>query len=60
MEKTHPEFYADPSSYLELAAPELTFADPKESQPDAERTCIKNEYSADPEESSLLDPAPAE
>ncbi|PFX12601.1 hypothetical protein AWC38_SpisGene23408 [Stylophora pistillata] len=62
--------YADPSTYLESGAPELTFVDPEESQPDSESTRIdspeesqpdaENQYSTDHEESSLHDPTPAE
>lgn len=51
---------ANPSSYLESEAPELTFADPIQSQPDADSTQIENEYSVDPIESSLHDPTPGE
>ncbi|CAH3038727.1 unnamed protein product [Pocillopora meandrina] len=43
---SHPDSYADPSSYLESGALELTFIDPEESHPDAESTRIEN-----PEES---------
>lgn len=51
---------ANPSSYLESEAPELTFADLIQSQPDADSTQIKNEHSVDPIESSLHDPTPGE
>ena len=34
--------YADPSSYLESGALELTFIDPEESLPDEESTQIEN------------------
>ncbi|CAH3158963.1 unnamed protein product [Pocillopora meandrina] len=67
---SHPDSYADPSSYLESGALELTFIDPEESHPDAESTRIENpeesqpyvesQYSTDHEESSLHDPTPAE
>ena len=67
---SHPDSYADPSSYLESGALELTFVDPEESHPDAESTRIENseesqsdvesQYSTDHEESSLHDPTPAE
>ena len=67
---SHPDSYADPSSYLESGALELTFVDPEESHPDAESTRIENseesqsdvesQYSTDDEESSLHDPTPAE
>jgi len=62
--------YADPSSYLESEAPEISFVDPEESHPDAENTRIKepeefqpdaeNQYSTDHEESALHDPTPAD
>ena len=52
---SHLDSYADPSSYLESEAPELSFVDPEESQPDAESTRIE-----DHEESSLHQPTPAE
>ena len=67
---SHPYSYADPSSYLESGALELTFIDPEESHPDVESTRIEhpeesqpdveNQYSTDHEESSLHDPTPAE
>ena len=60
---SHPDSYANPSSYLESGGLELTFIDPEESHPDAERTRIENpeesqpdvenQYSTDHEESSL-------
>ena len=63
---SHPYSYADPSSYLESGALELTFIDPEESHPDVESTRIENpeesqpdvenQYSTDHEESSLLTP----
>ncbi|KAL9954405.1 hypothetical protein ACROYT_G041939 [Oculina patagonica] len=68
---TFADSVADPSSYMELEAPNVTFADHAEPQPDAESTRIEdpdesqadndaaNQYT-DHEESSLLDPAPAE
>ena len=61
--------YADPSSYLESGALELTFVDPEESLPDEESTRIENpkesqpdvenQYNTDHEESSLHDLTPA-
>ena len=67
---SHPDSYADPSSYLKSGALELTFTDPEESHPDVESTRIEhpeesqpdveNQYSTDHEESSLHDPTPAE
>ena len=67
---SHPDSYADPYSYLESGALELTFIDPEESHPDAESTRtenpeesqpdVENQYSNDHEESSLHDPTPAE
>ena len=67
---SHPDSYADPFSYLESGALELTFIDPEESHPDAESTRIENpeesqpdvenQYSTDQEESSLHDPTRAE
>ena len=66
---SHPDSYADPSSYLESGALELTI-DHEESHPDAESTRtenpeesqpdVENQYSNDQEESSLHDPTPAE
>ncbi|PFX29626.1 hypothetical protein AWC38_SpisGene5602 [Stylophora pistillata] len=62
---SHPGSCADPSSYLELGASELTFVDPGEYQPDAYSIPIENptefqrdvdnHYSTNHEESSLHD-----
>ena len=67
---SHPDSYADPSSYLESEALEFTVIDPEESHPDAESTRnenpeesqpdVENQCSNDHEESSLHDPTPAE
>ena len=46
---SHPDSYADRSSYLESGALELTLIDPEESHPDVESTRNVN-----PEESSLM------
>ena len=39
----------DPSNYLESGAPELTFVDPEESQPDAESARIENPEESQPD-----------
>ena len=67
---SNPDSNADPSSYQESGALELTFFDPEESHPNAESTRIENpeesqpdvenQYSTDHEESSLHDPTQAE
>ena len=67
---SHPDSYADRSSYLESGALELTLIDPEESHPDVESTRnvnpeesqpdVENQYSTDQEEFSLHDPTPAE
>ena len=56
-----PDSFADPSTYLS-EAPEPSFVDHEDSQPDAESTRLEDpeEFSTDHEESSLHDPTPAE
>lgn len=46
---SHPNSYADPSSYLESGALELTFIDPEESHPDAESTRTENPEESQPD-----------
>ena len=49
---SHLEGYADPSNYLESGAPELTFVDPEESQPDVESARIENPEESQPDSES--------
>ena len=46
---SHPDSYADSSSYLESGALELTVIDPEESHPDAESTRTENPEESQPD-----------